>query len=107
MHLPHLAKQESNRKWLADERAALYKVLYEAVGFAGPEYVLDVLADVRRDWGKATFETAKLQKEAILHAIEIAAEVCREITQARFDIEAEHGINPLNSMLLKTLESYR
>ena len=94
MYLPHLKEVEYNNKWMERKRLALKKVLVKAIDFAGPEYVLDVLAEARADWSSADFETANLQREYVVETIQDAAARCRHISDVRFAIEGCAGRSP-------------
>ena len=104
MHLPHLKKQEENRKWMDDQRAYLKDVLLEAINLAGPAYVLNVLAEVEAEWGSANFETAQLQKFYAVRTIKAAENLCRRITEARFKMEDLLGCNPTDDFFRELVD---
>lgn len=103
MYLPHLTEQRHDADWTANKRRELKIALLEAIDLAGPEYVLDVLAEARAEWGCANFETANLQREYHIGVIEEAAEKCRLISEVRFAIEGRFGFNPTRTMFDKIL----
>lgn len=98
MNLPHLKEQQQAVGWMDNKRRQLKLVLLEAIDLAGPEYVLEVLAEARAEWGGANFETAKIQREYHLVAIKKAAEACRYISATRFAIEGKFGFSPTRKM---------